>query len=160
MSVLSDSHGKLMALLAAVEETSRSYQVAQQSLAALDGDEPVNLEGVGMNLRFGDTVIPVPLPTDQQALADRVADAVAFLGAELVDLWDSVYHVSAAAKRHCDDAAARAQALQASPPPPAGTPQSPPQGQSPVDQHPLGPPQQPPQPRVSQVHTVPVDAGS
>lgn len=156
MSVLSDSRGKLQALLGTIAETDNSYRIAQEALAKLDSGEAVNLEGVGMNLQFGDTTIPVPLPQDQQALADRVADAVAFLGEELVRLWNEVYAVSHQAKQHCDEAQARA-AQQATAPP-----VQPPAAVSPsvIPQQPGGPqqpPAQPPgQPNVRAIQTTPV----
>ena len=153
MSVLSDAHSKMTQLLTAISETEQSYQVAQQALSQLDSGEAVNLEGVGMNLQFGDTTIPVPLPTDQAALADRVADAVSFLGTELVRLWNEVHATAAAAKQHCDEAQARAQVQETPPASPSVIPPQAPQGQAPGQ-----PPSQPPaQPRVNQVHTVPVD---
>lgn len=158
MSVLTDVHDKLTHLLATIGATEKSYRIAQQALAQFDSGEVVNLEGLGMNLQFGDTVIPVPLPTDQAVLSDRIAEATAFLGEDLVRLWNEVYNTAALAKQHCDEAQARAAAAVADAPPhpAASTSVIPPA----APQAPAHPQQPPSQPRVNQVHTVPVGDGS
>ena len=118
---LDDCHQKITALLAEIDSTNESYRIGQQALQALDSGEPVNMSGVGMNIIFGDATIPVPLPSDQESFAERVAEGVSFLGEELVRLWNELHATALVAKQHCDAARAQAQAAQqqGQQPPPA-----------------------------------------
>ena len=153
MSTLADSRGKLLALIQEVEKTDMAYNHSRALYEALEGEQEVDLNGVGLNLVFdGGTAIPVPIPTDREQLLNLVERSTNFLGSEVVRLWNEIANVAYVAKQYCDAAAASAAQHQQV--------ADPNQQQQPAPAAPTGPtaPPQPnqQQPRVRAVTTEPV----
>lgn len=101
MSKLDDYHLKVTALLEEIAKTRTNYYTSAAALRQLQTNEQVNLAGFGMMLHVGDSIIPVPVPTDIDVIADHLAAATNFLAQELTRLWGVVAQVSAAADQYC-----------------------------------------------------------
>jgi len=103
---LQDCKQKISALLNRIDEVDRSYRIAQAALEQLDTGD-VNLNGVGMNIQFGDVEVPVPLPPTEQ-LSEHLVASANFLAEQLTQLWNEVHTTASNAKSTCDKAMAAA----------------------------------------------------
>ncbi len=144
MSHLDDCRVKMGQLLAESERVEVSYRQARELYEALNSGDPVDLSGIGMALVFnGGEGIPIPITTDRAELTEKVAQAVNFLGSAVVTTWAEIFATAAAAKQHCDQAAAVGQADES------------PMQQPPVDQTGTSPPATPPQASPGQAPAAP-----
>jgi hypothetical protein len=159
MSHLDDCRAKLGQLLVEAERVEVSYRQARTLYESLESGQPVDLSGLGMNLVFeGGEGIPIPMTTDRAELAEKVAEAVNFLGRAVVTTWDEIHTTAVLAKQHCDQAAATGQQVEAPSQPTAPQPGSPPPiapPQAAAEQAPAAPAAAP-QPRLTPVRTEPV----
>lgn len=141
MAVLNDAGNKIRKLLAEIERTQQSYEVARHAYEAASTPElaPPDLSGIGMMLTVGEYNLPVPLPADLTKLSEHLASSINFLAAQLAALWRELHVTSGAAVQYVDEAFANSQDDQPgveSPPPIAPFPQVPA-----VVQPPMQPPQ-------------------
>ncbi len=141
---MDDLLGKTAALLEEIGRVKQSYDVAVNAYRQLEGDEPVNLTGVGLSIHLGDLQLPLPLPVDREQLLQHLADSSTFCVNELGRLWAAVHAEASNAANYCVEVIRRAQepnsgAGDTSVLPPSIAPFP---GQQPP---PMQPPRQPPQ---------------
>jgi len=96
--------------VALLREESNLYQHMKRVLQqAEEGDGTINMEGVGLKLSLGDIDVPLPVPTDPEAVRNHVEEAVGFLGEAVIQRWQAIHNVATDASEHCAAAAAAAE---------------------------------------------------
>ncbi len=105
MSKLNDLYGKTVALQTEIARVMSAYEAAVHAYHQIESStpgQPVNLSGIGMSIHLGDVELPLPLPTDVNALAMHLESVVNFCVFELTRLWAEVQAVAADATMHCE----------------------------------------------------------
>jgi len=93
--------------VALLREESNLFQHMKQVLQQAEaGDGNINMDGVGMKLSLGTIDVPLPVPTDPNAVMAHVEDAVAFLGEAVITRWQAIAQIAKDANEHCAAAAA------------------------------------------------------
>ena len=113
MSITEDSITKIRSLLMAIGENDQAYRTAIHILAQLDAGD-VTMSGVQLQLHFGDTQVPIPVP-DQAVLHDHVVYAINHLGNGIVRLWNELADTTDNVRQHCNNAVSAANAQPAAP---------------------------------------------
>jgi hypothetical protein len=122
MSKLSDCKERVATAIEQLKQAEDGYRLAKGLQTALEtSTETPDLSGFGLTLRLPDgATIPLPIPTDKEALLIMLDDACTFLGNEITRVWADIYTQAGAARDHCLAAARQlAQQQQAGAVPPS-----------------------------------------
>ena len=93
-------------------EAYASYQEVRELLEALRED-PQKVGDLPLTLKVGNLQVPLTNPPDAQSREALVEDALAFLGTEVVGLWNAAHRVTTEAVEHCEAAVRQAETHEA-----------------------------------------------